>query len=108
MSFVKLNLDKAGNGAGVSQDKDSQIVVFSWNDIAFMPKRDAKGIKLAGNILFKDGDYAIQMYATPSTISLPGTAEGEEDQIGRTSLPEFNHPGSTQEFEEFSQNKVGS
>lgn len=108
MNFVKVNLPKAGNGAGVTQEKDVNIVIFEWDEVKTFPARDSKGVKLQGNIEFKDGKYAILMYATSSSISTPRTTEGEEDQIGRTSLPEFSHPGSTLEFEEFCENKINT
>ena len=43
----------------------------------------------------------IKIYGTSSSISLPRTSEGEEDNISFSSLPEFAHPGSPVEIEEF-------
>lgn len=105
MSFVKVNLPKTSKAAaGAPQGKDPNIVVFEWPEIKTYPKRDANGIKLDGGIVFYPGKYAIKIYATSSSISLPPTSDGEEDSVGFNTLPEFSHPGSPLEFEEFIQN----
>ena len=105
MSFVKVNIPKTSKGAaGAPQGKDTNIVVFDWTDVVFTPTRDSKGVKMEGTFQFKDGKYAVKIYATSSSISLPRTSEGEEDQVGFSALPEFSHPGSPVEIEEFIQN----
>lgn len=105
MSFVKVNIPKASNGAaGAPQGKDTDIVVFDWADVVFTPPRDSNGIKMVGSFQFKPGKYAVKIYATSSSINLPRNGEGEEDSVGFSSLPEFSHPGSPLEIEEFIQN----
>lgn len=103
--FVKVNIPKSGSGAaGAPQGKDTDIVLFDWADVLFTPQRDSKGIKMVGSFQFKPGKYAIKIYGTSSSINLPRTSEGEEDSMGFTALPEFSHPGSPLEIEEFIQN----
>ena len=102
MSFVKINIPKSNLGAaGAPQGKDTDIVLFDWADVVFTPTRDTNGVKMVGSFLFKPGKYAVKVYATSSSISLPRNGEGEEDSMGFTALPEFSHPGSPLELEEF-------
>lgn len=102
MSFIKVNIPKTNiAGAGAPQGKDPNILIWDWADVQASPTRDSKGIKGEGSFVFKDGKYAIKVYATSSTISLPRTSEGEEDAVSFQSLPEFSHPGSPLEIEEF-------
>lgn len=105
MSFVKVDIPKTTKGAaGSPQGKNPMIVVFDWADILTSPARDANGIKMLGDYVFKPNKYAVKLYATSSSISLPRTSEGEEDQVSFSSMPEFTHPGSPLEIEEFIQN----
>lgn len=102
MSFVKVNIPKSTKGAaGAPQGKDTDIVLFDWADVVYTPTRDANGVKMVGAFQFKPGKYAIKIYGTSSTINLPRNSEGEEDSMGFTALPEFSHPGSPLEIEEF-------
>ena len=86
---------------GAPQGKDPEIVLFDWDELLRSPKRDNRKVKGVGSFVFKDGKYAIKMYGTSSTISLPLTSEGEEDAVGSNSLPEWSHPGSSLAIEEF-------
>jgi len=102
MSFVKINIPKSTKGAaGAPQGKDTDIVHFDWADVVFTPTRDSNGIKMVGGFQFKPGKYAIKIYGTSSSINLPRSSEGEEDSMGFTALPEYSHPGSPLEIEEF-------
>ena len=107
MSFVKVNIKKKTTGAaGAPQGKDPHIVVFDWNEVKTTPSRDANRIKMNGSFIFLAGKYAIKIEATSSSISLPRTSEGEEDAVSFQSLPEFSHPGSPLEIEEFFANNT--
>ncbi len=102
MSFIKVNIPKTNiAGAGAAQGKNTNIVLFDWADVLSTPTRDSKGIKMVGSFVFKSGKYAIKIYATSSSISLPRSSEGEEDSMSFQALPEFTHPGSPVELEEF-------
>jgi|GEM_PF-138800 len=101
MSFVKVNIPRSRDGAGTAQSIDTDIIIWDWDEVKTSPKRDSRKVKMEGSFQFKDGKYAIKMYGTSSSISLPRTPEGEEDSVGFTALPEFNHPGSPVEIEEF-------
>ncbi len=102
MSFVKINIPKSTKGAaGAPQGKNTDIILFDWADVVFTPTRDSNGVKMVGGFQFKPGKYAIKIYGTSSSINLPRSSEGEEDSMGFTALPEFSHPGSPLEIEEF-------
>ena len=107
MSFVKVNIKKSTQGAaGAPQGKDPHIVVFDWNEVKTTPTRDANRIKMEGGFVFHVGKYAIKIEGTSSSISLPRTSEGEEDAVSFQALPEFSHPGSPLEIEEFFANNT--
>lgn len=95
---------KIGNiKSGAPQGKSTDVIVFSFDHVDKMkwPKRDANGVKMVGNISFLTGKYIQEVYGTSSTISTPKASEGDEDNVGFTGTPEFSHPGSPLEIEEF-------
>lgn len=95
---------KIGNiKSGAPQGKSTDVVVFDFADIdkSKWPQRDAGGIRMVGEIPFLPGKYAQEIYATSSSISTPRASEGDEDAVGFTGTPEFSHPGSPLEIEEF-------
>ncbi|WP_271407279.1 hypothetical protein [Tenacibaculum soleae] len=95
---------KIGNTkSGAPQGKSTDVVIFNFAHIdkSKWPKRDANGIKMVGNINFLPGKYIQEIYGTSSTISTPRASEGDEDAVGFTGTPEFSHPGSSLEIEEF-------
>ncbi|WP_074406635.1 hypothetical protein [Aquimarina megaterium] len=100
MGYVRVDIKKA-SGGGAPQSKSQEVVVIDVADTAYWPNRDDKGVRMVGDIVMKPGKYATIIEATASTISLPITSEGEEDAVSFTSLPEFSHPGSSLEFDEF-------
>lgn len=104
MTFILMDIPKAARNAGAPQGKNPMIAIWNWNDVKTHPARDSKGIKYAGDFVWLAGKYAAKIYATSSSIALPGNGQGEEDQVGFSALPEFNHPGNGLEIMEFIQN----
>lgn len=98
--YVRVDVKKQ-SGGGAPQAKSQEVVVIDLADVAVWPSRDNNGVLMVGDIQMKAGRYATILDATASTISLPVTSEGEEDAVSFTSLPEFSHPGSSLEFDEF-------
>lgn len=98
--FTRIDIKKP-RGGGAPQGKSPDVVVIALDEVAYWPNRDSKGVVMQGEIVMQDGKYATMLEATASSISLPVTSEGEEDAVSFTSLPEFYHPGSSLEFEEF-------
>ncbi|MBE7649319.1 hypothetical protein, partial [Tenacibaculum finnmarkense] len=89
--------------SGAPQGKSTDVIIFDFEEIdkSKWPQRDAGGIRMVGDIDFLAGKYAQEVYATSSSISTPRTSEGDEDAVGFTGTPEFSHPGSSLEIEEF-------
>ncbi len=100
MAIIKPII-KAKRGGGAAQGKHMYITIFNFNDVVHFPQRDEGGVVMEGNIVFREGAYVQEVYATSSTISTPRTSEGKEDAVGFTGTPEFSHPGSSLEIEEF-------
>lgn len=106
MSYVKVNIGNINSGA--AQGKDTNIIIFDFEEIdkSKWPSRDAGKVKMLGSIVMLPGKYVTTIYATSSSISLPRTSEGDEDAVGFSALPEFSHPGSPLEIEEFIANNT--
>lgn len=102
--YVKPSKISKGNGG--SEDKSFEIVILDADEVATEPGRDANGIVLSGAYVMNVGKYAIKMQVTSSKTNLPVTGAGDEDNISYSGLPEFNFPGSTQDFEEWAQNNT--
>jgi hypothetical protein len=99
--FVK---PKIGNTkTGTSQSKSSEIVVIDLASVdkANWPVRDSNKIKMVGSIVSLAGKYIQEIYGTVSSISIPKSSEGDEDAVAFSANPEFSHPGSPLEVEEF-------
>lgn len=95
-------IPKIGNiKSGAPQGKSTDVVIFNFANIKKWPKRDQNGVKMEGTIVFDEGAYIQEIYATSSSISTPKSSEGEEDSVGFNGTPEFSHPGSPLEIEEF-------
>lgn len=93
---------KIGNiKSGAPQGKSTDVIVFDFANVKNWPGRDANKVKMVGAITFVTGTYIQEIYGTSSTISTPKASEGDEDNVGFTGTPEFSHPGSPLEIEEF-------
>jgi hypothetical protein len=97
--MIHPNIKKTKSGA--PQGKDPNIIVFDFEDVQASPGRDARGVVMTGNYVFKAGAYAGAIYATSSSISLPRGLEGDEDKTAYSQVPEFSHPGSPLDVEEW-------
>jgi len=106
--YVKLNVAKPAKAApGAPESRDPNIVIVETSDILSSPSRDGNGVRLEGVYVFNPGAYAIKIYATPSTIKVIKSSDGEEDNIAITQGLEFAHPGDELEINEFMQNFTG-
>lgn len=101
--FARIDINKP-QGGGAPQAKSQNVAIIDLDEVQYWPSRDDGGVKMVGDIVMKPGKYATILQATASSISLPITSEGEEDSVSFTSLPEFYHPGSSLEFDEFVSN----
>ena len=108
MSYIKIDVKKSSKTApGGAESKDPNIVIVADSDILNSPNKDGKGVRYAGDFVFKPGTYAIKVYATPSSIKQNKNADGDEDAVAVTQGLEFSHPGDELEINEFLQNWLG-
>lgn len=104
MSYTKVSIPKKSGGSpGAPTPKNPTIVVIPVGDILTWPGRDSGGVKLAGNIVLKDTEKAIGIYATHSTIKRNDSTEGDPDAEGFIHNVVFEHPGNSLARDEFSQ-----
>ena len=94
MVSVKKKSDQAGRPSG----KQMYIILFRWEDVKKFEK-DAKGVRVT-ELTFNDGKKPIGVYSTPSTINIYANSEGEDDAKGYIHHVDFEHPGTSLEFDE--------
>ena len=94
MVSVKKKSDQAGRPSG----KQMYIILFRWEDVETFTK-DEKGVKVTA-FSFAEGKKPVGVYATPSTINIYANSEGEDDAKGYIHHVDFEHPGTSLEFDE--------
>jgi hypothetical protein len=105
MTYVKVNVSKPQKlSPGKGGDKKDRIILVDADDLVSEASRDAKGIVITGNHVFKAGAYAIQMYVTQNSVSGTPRSEGEIDSEGIIQELIFAHPGSSKEIREMRAN----
>ena len=106
--YVKIDKLKPTIPApGAPESRDPNIVIVATEDVLSSPVRDGNGVKLVGTYVFKAGAYAIKIYATPSSIKINKSSDGDEDAIAITQGLEYAHPGDDLEINEHIQNYTG-
>lgn len=101
MTYVKVSVPKPGTNAGVGGDKKSLITFFDFDDVQIFPPRSYRDVIINSNIVFKEGAYMIQIYASTNSIKITQETEGDVDARGVLQYLEFSHPGSSNNIEEF-------
>ena len=106
--YVDLDILKPTKAApGAPESRDPNIVIVKTANIVSSPARDANGVKMEGTYVFAAGTYAIKLYATPSSIKIIKSSDGDEDAVSITQGLEFAHPGDELTLNEFLQNYTG-
>jgi hypothetical protein len=100
------SVPRAGNNAGRPQGKKSYIVLFNWDDVQTY-LRNARGVRITDFALMK-GKTPVAVYATESTINIYQTSEGEDDARGFIQHVDYEHPGTSEEHEEFVNNNINA
>ena len=68
--YTKVNVPKSTSpNPGIGGGKETLITLVDVDDLVQEAARDAKGIVISDNHTFKANAYAIQIYATPDSIS---------------------------------------
>ena len=101
-SFVSV--PKAGSNAGTPKGKKKYVIIFRWGDVKTY-KRDEKGVRVT-EFAMQDGKKPIAVYATPSTLNVYHTSEGDDDARGYIHHLDGEVPGSSVGFSEFLQNNI--
>ncbi|MFI1771002.1 hypothetical protein [Thalassobellus citreus] len=104
MSWTNPSLVQKGSGA--AESKNFQIVILFLSDILTFPSSVPFSVDTVGNYIMKPNKYVTELQVTSSKTSLPGTGEGEEDNISMSSLPEYYYPGSDKVIENLIQNAL--
>ncbi len=101
MTYVKVSIPKASDGAGASTIKDATVILICVDDVASEPARSYGDTVVTGDITMKEGAKAIGIYATPSSINLVRESNGEADARSLLKGVEFDHPGDSDAIESF-------
>ncbi|MFZ4463087.1 MAG: hypothetical protein ACOYN5_04530 [Bacteroidales bacterium] len=106
--YVKVDVTKPSQpGVGKGGNKKDKIILVDIDDLVSEATRDAAGILITGNHVFKNGAYAVVIQVTQDSISGKPSSEGDTDAEGIMQELVFAHPGSSQEIREFRSNWIG-
>jgi hypothetical protein len=106
MAYSMVSVLKTSANAGRPVAFNNNIILFRWEDVQTNPARDASGILITGDLVLEAGATAIAMYATPKTIKVYDTSEGDPDKKGFIQHLEFEHPGDELAYAEFAENSI--
>ena len=101
MTYVKVSIPKAADGAGAPTIKDATVILIDVDDIASEPARTFGNTVITGDITLVQGAKAIGIYATPSSINPTREPSGEADARSMIKGLEFDHPGDSDTIESF-------
>lgn len=106
MSYTMVSVLKSDPNAGRPVSFNNNIILFKWDDVVIDPDRDDSGVLITGDLQLEAGAVAIEMYATPKTLKVYDTSEGDPDKKGFIQHLEFEHPGDGQAYAEFAENSI--
>lgn len=92
-----------GDSAGCAIIKDPNIILIDVSDIVSEPTRSYGNVVMEGDYTLKETAKAIGIYATSSSIVCGSDQEGEEDAKGYKDKVEFEHPGDSDDSENFAE-----
>ena len=101
--YAKVSIPKNGDGAGCAVIKDENIILIDVEDIVAEPTRSIGNVQTEGDYTLKETAKAIGIYATSSSIVCGSDQEGEDDAKGYKDKVEFEHPGDSDESENFAE-----
>ncbi len=99
MTYVKVSIPKASDGAGAAAIKKPTVILIDVDDVATEPSREVGSAVVSGNITLKTGAKAVGIYATPSSIAITRESNGEVDARSLIKGLEYNHPGDSDAIE---------
>lgn len=95
MTYTKVSIPKASEGAGAATIKNPTIIIMDVEDITTEPTRTVGNTELVGNFTLASGAKAVGIYATPSSISITEESNGEVDARSCIKGVEYVHPGDS-------------
>ena len=95
MTYTKVSIPKASEGAGAATIKNPTVIVVDVNDIATEPTREVGNTEVVGNLTLATGAKAVGVYATPSSINPTEESSGEVDARSCIKGVEYVHPGDS-------------
>lgn len=108
--FTKVSIPKIA-GAGAPTGKEPNVLFVKVSQIAKVdgkytgfPTRD--GVKSASALTLKDGEEAVGVYITPTTINRFDTSEGDVDKKGWLHNFTGEHPGDETPFADWLQENL--
>lgn len=101
--YTKVSIPKSGDGAGCAIIKDPNIILVDVDDIVSEPARTHGNVVTDGDLTLKENAKAIAVYATSSSIVCGADQEGEADAKGFKDKVEFEHPGDSDDSENFAE-----
>ena len=96
-----------GTSPGAAKTAKPKVMIALAEDILSHPERDALGVKMLGNYVFKPGRGWQHVYMTPSRQDRSYESEGEEDAISLAHQFVGFHPGDELSSAEFIQQWLG-
>ncbi|WP_421977841.1 hypothetical protein [Roseivirga seohaensis] len=100
--MARVSIKKKQNGgAPLPKDKNIILMKLSDLDLSAFPARDAKGIKITGNITLTEGLKALGIEVTQRTISRTDNSDGPTDGKAMIQEISFEYPGDDLEVNEF-------
>jgi hypothetical protein len=89
------------NNPGRPNPKSNYILVWQTEDLAEKPVKEADNVTVSTNLVFKEGKFPIEIYATPVTIEVSDKSSGDPDKKGFIHTIKFEYPGSEPEYSAF-------
>ena len=110
MAYSNVSIPKV-NAAGSPTGKEPNVLFIKVNQIAKVdgeytgfPTRD--GVKSASALTLKEGEEAVGVYITPTTINRFDSSEGDVDKKGWLHNFTGEHPGDETPFADFLQDNL--
>jgi len=92
---------------GAATPKAPNVTIILTDDLVSTPDRNAGGVLMEGNFVFKPGTGPLQCYMTASKQAPSFEGEGEEDSISVKHKFDGMHPGDALEINELVQGLMG-
>jgi len=94
-------------GPGAAKPKNPNVKIIFTDELLSWPQRDAAGILMDGNFVFRPNGKMIEVYMTGKKQKLNYENEGDVDEESIKQMFEGSHPGNSRDIKELVQNLLG-